>query len=99
MSQITASTIAHLAKLAHLVVSESVGEKYVIEIQSILHYFEKLAKTDTTGVSPTYQVTGLTNVFRPDVVEPLRVLTQKEALSTAPRSFNGYFVVDSYSKK
>ncbi|MBI3559237.1 Asp-tRNA(Asn)/Glu-tRNA(Gln) amidotransferase subunit GatC [Candidatus Gottesmanbacteria bacterium] len=53
----------------------------------------KLQKIETKNVVPTSQVTGLTNVFREDVIETDRILTQSEALSNAKKTHNGYFVV------
>ena len=42
-----------------------------------------LAELDTTGVEPTYQVNGLQNVFREDVVDQGAV-TREALLAIAP---------------
>ena len=60
------------------------------ETLKTIKVFEKL---DTKDVNPNFQVTGLTNIFRQDKIEKKRVLTQKQALSNAKRTFKGYFVV------
>ncbi len=68
MSTITADQVRHIAKLARLSVSEGDLEKYAGELSAILNYVDVLTKVDTSGVEPTAQVTGLTNVTRSDVV-------------------------------
>jgi aspartyl/glutamyl-tRNA(Asn/Gln) amidotransferase C subunit len=50
-----------------------------------------LSSIDTTTISPTYQVTNLTNVTREDTSSPS--LSQKEALRNASHTKDGYFQV------
>jgi aspartyl-tRNA(Asn)/glutamyl-tRNA(Gln) amidotransferase subunit C len=38
------------------------------DLSNILGYIEQLGELDTAGVTPTYQVTGLSNVWRNDEV-------------------------------
>lgn len=57
-----------LAKLSRLQLQDSEIQTYLNELNSILAYVEKLADIDTTGLQPTSQVTGLTNVMRDDIV-------------------------------
>jgi aspartyl-tRNA(Asn)/glutamyl-tRNA(Gln) amidotransferase subunit C len=38
------------------------------DLERIIKYIEQLGELDTTGVEPTYQVTGLENVWRDDEV-------------------------------
>jgi len=45
------------------------------------------------------QVTGLENATREDEVQEERMFTQEEALRNAPRTHNGYFVVDQILDK
>lgn len=85
--------VKHVAKLANLPLTTDEEKMFQKQLVSILDLVEKLKKVDTKNVSPTSQVTGQANVFREDIIEPERVLTQKEALSNAPQSHNGYFVV------
>jgi len=56
------------------------------DLANILDYIDQLNEIDTSGVEPTYQVTGLENVWRDDVVdrsavtrEDLLALTQDQA--------------------
>ena len=85
--------VSHIAHLANLSISSEQTEKFKEQLSSILEYFGKLKNVDTTGVELTSQVTGLTNVFRDDVVE--KSLSQEEALSNAKEKYEGYFMVDA----
>lgn len=55
-----------LAALSKLRLSDEEVEKLRSELSEILDYVEQLDKVDTAGLEPTYQITGLKNVMRPD---------------------------------
>jgi aspartyl-tRNA(Asn)/glutamyl-tRNA(Gln) amidotransferase subunit C len=79
MAQLTREDILKLAQLARLDVTEAEVEEFSNELTSILQYVEQLSDVDVTGLEPTSQVTGLTNVTRPDEIrdygyEPLDLL-------------------------
>ena len=90
---LTASDIKRLAELAKLTLTPEETQQFQKQLTAILEFVEKLNEVDTKNVEPTSQVTGQTNVFRDDLVEPS--LTQEEALSNAPRTYNGFFMVDA----
>jgi aspartyl-tRNA(Asn)/glutamyl-tRNA(Gln) amidotransferase subunit C len=94
MSKITKSEIKHIANLARLKLSESEIEKFSLQISEFLKHAEKIQEVDTTGVLETSNVTGMINSLREDKVE--EGLSQKEALSNAPESNDGFFVVKKY---
>lgn len=54
------------------------------DIANIMNYVEALEQLDTTGVEPTYQVTGLQNVMRDDVIHDSSV-SRDELLALAPQ--------------
>lgn len=83
--------IAHFGKLANLPLKPEEKKDFVKQLSAILGHFEKLSKLPTDKVEETSQVTGLTNVSRPD--EVTESLSQKEALSNAKNTNNGSFVV------
>jgi len=85
--------ILHLAKLAGLTISDSQLEKLPNDLSSVIEYMSKIKTLDTTGVKETSQVTNLKNVFREDIIEKDRMLTQEETLSNAKSTYNGYFKV------
>lgn len=68
MADLTREDILKLARLARLTITDEEVEKYRTELSNILQYVEQLQTVDVTGLQPTYQVTGLTNVMRPDQV-------------------------------
>lgn len=66
MSKITREEILKLAKLAHLRLDDDEVEKFSNEISDIITYAEMLDDVDTDDLRPTYQVTSLENIARPD---------------------------------
>lgn len=69
MAQLSNEDILKLARLARLGVTDEEVEEYKTELNAILGYVDLLADVDVTGLEPTSQVTGLTNVTRPDIVK------------------------------
>lgn len=85
--------IDRVADLAHLPVTEQEKKIYRPQLTAILSYIAKLNEVHTENVEPTSQVTGLVNVFREDVIDTSRILSQKEALANAPATHKGYVKV------
>lgn len=69
MAKLNREDVLKLARLARLELSEDEVKQFAQEISAILEYVEQLQQTDTEGLEPTSQVTGLVNVSRPDVVK------------------------------
>lgn len=90
---ISEDEIRHLARLANLPLSPEQIKNFPKELTAVLDYMSKIKSLDTQDVGETSQVTNLTNVFRQDIVEKERILTQEEALSNAKDVHNGYFKV------
>jgi aspartyl-tRNA(Asn)/glutamyl-tRNA(Gln) amidotransferase subunit C len=67
MATLSTAEVLHIAKLARLAITEHEAATYAKELTSILTYVSQLQEVDTKNVEATAQVTGLTNVFRPDV--------------------------------
>ena len=85
MTQITRDDVLHLAQLSSLALNDSEIDGLQIDISNILGYVQQLSKLDTTGVEPTYQVTGLQNVWRDDKVIDYGI-SREELLKRAPES-------------
>ena len=85
MTQISRDDVLHLAQLSSLKLNEDEINGLQNDISNILGYVEQLGKLDTAGVEPTYQVTGLQNVWRDDTVIDYGV-TREELLARAPQS-------------
>lgn len=88
---ISRDTVAHLAHLARLQVTDDELDLFAGQLQQILSAVETVASIDATGVPPTSHPVPLTNVLRPDVVRPS--LSHDEALAGAPASQGGRFRV------
>ncbi len=69
MAKLSRDDVLKLARLARLELSEAEIEQYRTELSEILQYVEQLQSVDVSGLEPTNQVTGLTNVFRGDKVK------------------------------
>lgn len=68
MSKLSRDDVLKLASLAKISIDDEEIDKFAEELSVILGYVEQLSAVDVTGLQPTNQVTGLTNVTRPDVV-------------------------------
>lgn len=85
--------IQHIAKLANLLIDADQEKLFTPQLTAILAFVSKLRKVPTKNVEPTSQVTGLVNVYREDVVDASRMLTQSQALGNAKATHDGFFVV------
>lgn len=83
MAQLTPDDVLKLARLAKLQLSEEELLQFPKELSAILAYVEQLSKVDTKGLEPTTQVTGLTNVMRPDEIVEYQAQPD-ELLKNAP---------------
>ncbi len=82
MANITNDDVAHLATLSQIALSPDEMNAMREDLGNILKYIEQLDDLDTSGVEPTYQVTGLQNVFRNDDIQPH--VTREKLLDLAP---------------
>lgn len=76
--------IQHIANLARLDLTEKEIEKYGKELSDILSYVDALSEVNTDGVEPTAQVTGLSDIFREDVISEWDNNEREAALKQAP---------------
>ncbi|NHU84940.1 Asp-tRNA(Asn)/Glu-tRNA(Gln) amidotransferase subunit GatC [Kocuria sp. JC486] len=91
MSEITRDTVAHLATLAHIEMSEEQLQAMAGELQQIVGAVAQVSEVAGDDVPATSHPLPLRNVMREDVVgEPL---TAEEALSGAPDAEDGQFKV------
>jgi aspartyl-tRNA(Asn)/glutamyl-tRNA(Gln) amidotransferase subunit C len=90
--------VQHLAKLVNIPVSSKEVKKLESGFKETLESIDLLNQLDTNNLNSTFQVTGLKNIFRQDKTDLSRVLTQKQALSNAKKTYQGYFVVPSIFK-
>ena len=83
--------VRYVAQLARLDLSDAEIAKFQSQLGQVLSHVEKLGQVDVSGVEPTAHANQVVNVFRAD--EPRDWFTSQDALSNAPRSANGLFVV------
>lgn len=87
MADISRDEVQHLAALSSLALTSDETDAMRTTIASIIDHIATLGELDTTGVEPTYQVTDLEFVSRPDAVEQSAV-GRDELLALAPDSQN-----------
>jgi aspartyl-tRNA(Asn)/glutamyl-tRNA(Gln) amidotransferase subunit C len=85
------SEVEYVARLARLELSEAEKDKFTGELNGILQFVEKLNQLDTAAVEPTAHAIPVTNVFRPDQVQPS--LDPELALANAPDRIDNFFRV------
>lgn len=69
MSKLSRDDVLKLAALARISLSDNEVDAFADELSAILGYVEQLSSVDVSGLEPTNQVTGLTNVMRTDEVK------------------------------
>jgi len=90
---ITRDTVSEMVKLSNLKVDKNEEKYFTNQFNETLITIDNLNKLDTKKVPETSHVTGLSNVFREDIIEKDRMLSQKDALSNGKKIYNGYFLV------
>jgi aspartyl-tRNA(Asn)/glutamyl-tRNA(Gln) amidotransferase subunit C len=80
--RLSRETVAHVAKLARLDVTEQELERFTEQLGAVLEHAADIEKLDTAGVPPTAHPLPLENVLRDDEVEPS--LDRAEVLGQAP---------------
>jgi len=90
------ATVAKIAALARIKVSDSELEAMVPELNGILAWVEQLGEVDVTGVEPMTAVIPNTLRLREDVIDadPLTGGGKRDAiLANAPAAEHGFFGV------
>ena len=86
MTTISTSDIQHLASLSSLALTDDEVDGLRQDLENIIGYIKQLGELDTAGVEPTYQVTGLENVWREDEIQP--GISAEKLLELAPEKQN-----------
>ena len=92
MSNFPIEDLKKVAELARIELTEQELNDMSADMGSILGFIDIIQKTDTAGVIPTSQVTGLADVWREDVVRPSPI-KPKELLAGSPLVQDGYVKV------
>jgi aspartyl-tRNA(Asn)/glutamyl-tRNA(Gln) amidotransferase subunit C len=83
MAKITREDVLKLASLSKIKLRDDEVDRFVVELDAIVKYVEQIDSVDVKGLEPTDQVTGLTNVTRPDETVDYGASPQ-ELLKNAP---------------
>ena len=84
---ISRDDVAHLARLARLAVTDAELDVFAGQLDVILGSVARVGEVAAADIPPTSHAVPMTNVFRPDEVQPC--LTQEEALANAPEVEDG----------
>lgn len=87
--ELSRDQVKHVAKLANLPLTSEEEGKYSEQLSEILDYIDQLNKVETSGIQPTYNVSGLENIMAPDQVG--ESLSQEDAIKNG-KNKDGYFV-------
>jgi aspartyl-tRNA(Asn)/glutamyl-tRNA(Gln) amidotransferase subunit C len=88
---ISRAQVEHVARLAHLALTEEELERLGGQLSAILEAVGKVSELDLTDVEPSSHPLDLVNVWRED--DPHPSLPREEALANAPDVEEGFFKV------
>jgi aspartyl-tRNA(Asn)/glutamyl-tRNA(Gln) amidotransferase subunit C len=91
MAQITRDEVAHVARLARLVLSDDELDTFTEQLAKVLDHARDIEALDVAAVPPTAHPYPLVNVLRPDEEQPC--LDRDDALAGAPAVEDGQFRV------
>jgi len=91
--------VEKIANLARISLSPEEKKKFQGELSSILEFVGQLNEVNTEGVEPTYQVTGLGNVFREDEVFSCDSKIKEEITGNFPDSKDSLLKVPAIFNK
>ena|ERR1039458_1398946 len=92
MTNLTKDDVLKLAKLSNIYLSDDELRDITQDLKIIIGYVSQLKELDLSDVKPTDQVTGLTNVMRPDDPYDYKVTTE-QLLSNVPVREGNYIKV------
>ena len=92
MSKLSRDDVLKLAALSKLKLSDEEIDRLSGELSEILDYVNLLEKVDVSGLEPTYQVSGLKNVYRSDETKDYGYKTE-DLLNNAPAVQDNQFKV------
>jgi aspartyl-tRNA(Asn)/glutamyl-tRNA(Gln) amidotransferase subunit C len=93
---VDSATVARIAKLARIAVSDAEVEALVPELNQILGWVEQLGEVDVTGIEPMTAVIANSLRLRADVVDADPLTgggVRDKVLANAPSAQHGFFGV------
>lgn len=89
---LTPADIEKIAGLARIELSKDELAAMTTDVSAILGFVETIGQAETDEVSPISQVTGLSDVWREDVVKRSKI-SRERMLGNAPSQQDGYIKV------
>jgi aspartyl-tRNA(Asn)/glutamyl-tRNA(Gln) amidotransferase subunit C len=83
--------LSRVVRLARIELTSEEERRISPQLNEVLWYIDKLKELNVEGIEPTAHAVPLENVLRADELGVS--LSQDEALSNAPQTANGLFVV------
>ncbi len=80
--RLSRAEVAHVAALARLALTDEELDLFTGQLAEVLDHAADVASLDLTGVEPTAHPMSVSNVLRPDELQPC--LDRDEVLSQAP---------------
>lgn len=95
MKEISREEVLRIAQLSRLNLENAEVELFRRQLSETFEKIGIIAELEgrTQKLQLTYQVGGLTNIYREDKIDHDRCLSQSEALSNCRRSKRGFFLV------
>ncbi len=84
------SEVSFLSSLVKINLSKDETKILAEVLSGSTYYLDLLNELDTSNVSPTYQVTGLENIFQKENLSGSKTLSQEEVLKNAKNQEAGY---------
>ena len=97
MATINQDTVDKLATLSRLEFDGKAKEEIISDLNRMLDFVDKLNELDTANVEPLIYMNDEKNVLRADEVK--QEISQKQALSNAPKKDSDYFKVPKVVEK
>lgn len=97
MDTVKEETVDKLANLSRLEFNGKEKEEIIHDLNRMLDFVSKLNELDTSSVEPLIYMNDQKNVLREDEVK--QTISQKEALSNAPKKDSDYFKVPKVVEK
>jgi len=91
MPSISREEVQHVAKLAHLALTDEELDSVGRDLNRILEYFKVLQELDTTDVPLTSHAVPMINVYREDEVG--QSLPNEDVVANAPDGIDEFFRV------
>ena len=97
MKKITEETVDKLATLSRLEFNGKEKVEIIHDLNRMLDFVSKLNELDTFGIEPLIYMNDEKNILREDEVK--QTISQKSALSSAPKKDSDYFKVPKVVEK